>query len=135
MTTIKLFIVTAIAALALVPAAFAEPYEDGYTRGLGTTAADSQFASGAIRDNHGIPVAATSSSDFFDRLAAAHQPPREPVVDDRFRLEPPAVTTQVSATSSDRDVEWPQIGLGLIFGMALALGVYLTLTRTRQPAL
>jgi hypothetical protein len=75
------------------------------------------------------------SPDWFERVVAAHQPPREPVVDDRFRIDPTGAPTQTTATSSDRSIEWPQVGVGLVIGIALMLGLYLVVTREREPAI
>jgi hypothetical protein len=44
---------------------------------------------------------------------------------------PPASVTQVSATGSDSDVQWPQIGIGFGVGILLALGLFLALKATR----
>ena len=73
--------------------------------------------------------------DWFERIVAAHQPPREPVVDDRFRIDPTSSPTQATATSSDRSIEWPEVGIGFGVGLALMLGLYLVVTREREPAL
>ena len=61
---------------------------------------------------------------------------REPVVDDRFRIDPTAVPSTVSVTSSGREIDWPQIGIGFAIGLLLATGLYLAmrLSRTRQLA-
>jgi hypothetical protein len=80
-------------------------------------------------------LASSPSPDWFERIAAAHQPPREPVVDDRFRIDPTSYPTTVTATSSDRTVEWPQLGLGFVGGIAIMLGLYFVVTREREPAL
>lgn len=54
----------------------------------------------------------------------------EPFVDDRFRLDPTSGTEPVSVTSGS-EVEWPQLGLGLLIGIVLMLGLYFTLRGTR----
>jgi hypothetical protein len=79
-------------------------------------------------------LAKGGAPDWFERIVAAHQPPREPVVDDRFRIDPTSSPTQATATSSDRSIEWPQVGVGLVIGIALMLGLYLVVTREREPA-
>ena len=54
----------------------------------------------------------------------------EPVVDDRFRLDPTSGTQPISV-SSDDELMWPQLGLGFAIGLLLMLGLYLTLRATR----
>lgn len=76
--------------------------------------------------------AATSAPDWFERFAAAHSL-RDPVVDDRFRIDPAADSSLIAA-SSGRELEWPQIGVGLAFLIAFAIGIYLIL-RPRQRSL
>jgi hypothetical protein len=73
--------------------------------------------------------AATPAPGWLARIAAAHSV-REPVVDDRFRIDPTATEAPVATTSSD--VEWPQIGIGIAFAVALGLGVLLAIRRP-QP--
>lgn len=49
-------------------------------------------------------------------------------IDDRSEwLDPNSLPVNVSATSSDRDIEWPQIGAGLGIGIVLAIGLVLAL--------
>jgi hypothetical protein len=54
----------------------------------------------------------------------------EPVVDDRFRLDPTSGTQPISVTSDD-DLTWPQLGLGFAIGLLLMLGLYMTLRASR----
>jgi hypothetical protein len=54
----------------------------------------------------------------------------EPVVDDRFRLDPTSSTQPISVTSDD-DLTWPQLGLGFAIGLLLMFGLYMTLRATR----
>jgi hypothetical protein len=53
----------------------------------------------------------------------------EPVVDDRFRIDP--TSFQPVSVTSGNDYEWPQLGLGLALGMILMLGLFVTLRATR----
>jgi hypothetical protein len=55
--------------------------------------------------------------------------------DDHVRLDPADLPTYVTTTSG-REVEWPQIGVGLGLGMLLTLGVVLGMhfTRVRRLA-
>ena len=75
----------------------------------------------------------STSPDWFERFAAAHSI-REPVVDDRFRIDPTSSPAPVTVTSG-RELEWPQIGIGIGLGLALALGLLLAvrLTHIRPP--
>lgn len=79
-------------------------------------------------------LASSPSPDWFERVVAAHQPPRDPVVDDRFRIDPAGVPSTVTASSSDRSVQWPELGIGFLIGVAMALGLYFVVTREHEPA-
>lgn len=70
--------------------------------------------------------------DVIDRTVAAQGPTRTYVGDDRFRIDHSNVPVQVSATSSGRELEWPQIGIGFGIGIVLMLGLFLALKSTRQ---
>lgn len=48
-------------------------------------------------------------------------------VDANGRVTPPASSTPISATTSDRDVEWPQVGVGFGIGILLILGLGLAM--------
>ncbi len=50
--------------------------------------------------------------DVIERAVTARGPIRTPVGDDRFRIDHSNVPVPVSATSSGRELEWPQIGIG-----------------------
>jgi hypothetical protein len=80
-----------------------------------------------------VKQVANPAPDWFERLAAAHSITREPVVDDRFRIDPTSNPAPVSAKQG-RDIEWPQIGIGLGLGTAFVL-VLLALKATRQRPL
>jgi hypothetical protein len=54
-----------------------------------------------------------------------------PVRDDRFRIDYSEVPVPISATSSGREHEWPQIGIGFGMGVILMLGLYLAVRYTR----
>lgn len=107
--------------------------------GLGAYASSSvnavearERAFGAKRD---AQLTSTLSPDAFERAVGSHiGSVREPVVDDRFRIDPTTVPGPVTVTTSGRDIEWPQIGIGFGIGLLLAAGLYLAtrLSRTRQ---
>ena len=48
----------------------------------------------------------------------------DPVRDDRFQLDPSGIAIPTAASSSPRDIEWLQIGIGFGFGVLLALGLF-----------
>lgn len=74
--------------------------------------------------------------DWFERAAAAaSRTTRDPVVDDRFRIDHSNVPVQVSATSSGREIEWPQVGIGFGIGIVLMIGLYLAMKSTRHRPL
>ncbi|HET9438001.1 MAG TPA: hypothetical protein VFO64_07350 [Gaiellaceae bacterium] len=86
----------------------------------------------SLTAKHEAQVAATPYPDWFERAAtAAIRDNREIVVDDRFDLHPQQVPTTVTATSSGREIDAPQIGIGLGLGVLLALGLYLAVRFTR----
>ncbi len=70
-----------------------------------------------------------------ERFAAAHSP-REPVVDDRFGIDPTSSPSPVAVVPSARELEWPQIGVGLALGVLLGLGLVLAvrIVDVRPPA-
>jgi len=91
-------------------------------------------AFGAKRD---AQLGSMRSPDVVQRAIDTHtRSIREPVVDDRFRIDPTNGPVPLSVTTSGREVEWPQIGIGFGIGLLLAAGLYfaLRLTRTRQLA-
>jgi len=49
------------------------------------------------------------------------------LVFDNHRVEPVSSPTQIAATGSGREFEWPQIGVAFGIGIALMLGLFLTL--------
>jgi hypothetical protein len=80
--------------------------------------------------------AAAPTPDWFERRAAAAvRDHREPVVDDRFRIDPTSEQATVT-TSTGSALEVPQVGIGLGIALLLGIGLYLAFryTRGRQPA-
>jgi hypothetical protein len=59
-----------------------------------------------------------------------------PVRDDYFRLDTPSIAAPTSTASSGREIEWPQIGIGFVGGVLLAVALLLAvrMPRVRQPA-
>jgi len=76
-------------------------------------------------------LVAAQVPDWFERAAAtAIRDNRVPVFDDRFTIDPTSGTTPVTA-GSGREIEWPQVGIGLGIGLLLALGLFLAMRHTR----
>ena len=100
-----------------------------------TSPLDAREASfGAKRD---AQLANVPGPDAFERAVTTHQRSKPViVVDDRFRLDPNTgvETSPVQATNS-RDIEWPQVGIGLGIGLLLMIGLYVALKATRQRPL
>ena len=93
-----------------------------------------EAAFGAKRD---AQLASVPGPDAFERAVIANERSKPViVVDDRFRLTPTTgfEPTPVTVTNS-RDIEWPQVGIGLGIGVLLMIGLYLTLKATRQRPL
>lgn len=128
-----------ISFIAAVAAAFAVAAPTAAAEGqpTGTHSAEAATATTQMLDARErafqVRQIVSPASDWFERFAAAHSL-REPVVDDRFRIDPTADSAPV-ATSSARDFEWPQVGLGLLLVVAIAIGTYLIARPSRQRPL
>jgi hypothetical protein len=124
-------IVAALGALLLAAPAVADNWgADRYDDGGVTAMLDARERSFEAKQ------VATPAPDKFERFAAANST-REPVVDDRFRIEPTS-TPLPDAVPSARELEWPQIAVGLALGVLLGLGLVLAVrivdVRPRQRA-
>ena len=83
-----------------------------------------------------VQLSGGSYPDVIDRTVAAQGTTRPPVGDfDRFRIDHSNVPVPVSATSSGREIEWPQIGIVFGIGLILILGLVLAMRATRTPPL
>jgi hypothetical protein len=119
------FIAALAAALAVaVPTAAAEGQPTGSYRWATETVAQGTY-------DRGMPAIAAEKADLFTRIAAAHSL-RNPVVDDRFRIDPTADAAPVAA-SSGRNIEGPGIGIGVALLIALGLGAYLVARSRQRP--
>ncbi len=86
----------------------------------------------ALTAKYDAQIVSAPAPDWFERAAAAAvRDNREIVVDDRFGLHPQSVPSPVTVTSSGREIEWPQLGIGFGIGLVLALGLYLAVRFTR----
>jgi hypothetical protein len=91
-------------------------------------------AFGAKRD---AQLANVPGPDAFERAVIANERSKPViVVDDRFRLDPnTGVEPGPVQTTNTRDIEWPQVGIGLGIGVLLMIGLYMALRATRQRPL
>jgi hypothetical protein len=66
--------------------------------------------------------------DVVDRAVAARETTGRGIGFDNYKIEPPStVVVTGSTTSSGRELEWPQLGIGFAIGLMLALGLGLAL--------
>jgi len=65
------------------------------------------------------------------RVDTGSQSAGRSLVYDDYRLDPVNKPVQVSATGSGRELEWPQMGVAFGIGIALMLGLFLTLRLVR----
>jgi hypothetical protein len=75
--------------------------------------------------------------DAFERAVANKGPDGFVTGDDFVRIDPsdlPTITVQ-TAPSSGTEVEWPQVGIGFVIALLLALGIALTIRFNRQDPL
>src|SRR5262245_26031150 len=92
-----------------------------------------EAAFGAKRD---AQLATVPGPDAFERAVNTHQNSKPVVVvDDRFRLPNTKVEPTPVQVTNTRDIEWPQVGIGLGIGVLLMIGLYLALKATRQRPL
>jgi hypothetical protein len=148
--TISLIIGIAVVALAAVPTAFGE----GRIGSLQPTSTQPVYvdagerasvppaqAAGTYRDAFeraplvAANVVASTSSGYVDAATRSSHPlGTEGYVDAMERGVAPTQPV-VSPTSSGSEIEWPQLGIGLLIGIALALGLMLAFRTTRQRPL
>ena len=93
-----------------------------------------EAAFGAKRD---AQLAGVPGPDAFERAVITNERSKPViVVDDRFRLDPnTGVEPGPVQVTNTRDIEWPQVGIGLGIGLVLMIGLYLALKATRQRPL
>jgi len=94
---------------------------------------DAHQRSAPVGDRQGIS-AVSSYPDAFERAAFAGSAQRV-LVDSHDRIVPTSTPASMPV-SSGRDVEWPQVGIGVALGifLALGLGMAMRLTRIRRLA-
>lgn len=87
----------------------------------------------ALTAKHEAQLTSIPAPDVFERAAnAAIRDTRQIVVDDRFDLHPQNVPAPVATTSTGREIDFPQVGMGLGIGLLLALGLYLAMRFTHS---
>ena len=78
------------------------------------------------------PAGFDARSEGLNRLYGLGEYAPPVVADDRFRIDQSNVPDNtVSATSSGRDIELPQLGIGLGLVLALVIGAFLMIRHTR----
>jgi hypothetical protein len=109
---------------------------DARERSLEAGAGNGKVSSLEARERSFETTRVLSVPDAFERaVEASIRDNPTPVVDDRFRIDPTSDQSLVTV-SSGRDIELPQVGIGLGIGLILAFGLYLAMryTRGRQLA-
>lgn len=133
--TRRISFVTAVLGLALVavPVASGQGQPPGSLQDDPIVSPDAVDRAIAARES----MQTAGRSLVFDdhRTDAAQQSTGRTLVFDNYRLDATR-PEQVSATSSGREIEWPQLGIGFGLGIALLLGLMLAVrvTRTRPLA-
>jgi hypothetical protein len=148
--TPRISLIAAVFAVALVcvPTAFGDPWgsdrqnptivgsPDAVDRA--TAAKQQQLATmldareqafGTKRD---VQLGSIPYPDVTERAVSAYQRTNGFRGDDRFTIDPSSQPVPVSVTGSDRDIQWPQVGIGFGIALALLLGVFLALRSRRQ---
>jgi hypothetical protein len=124
--TPRISLITAVAAAALavgVPAAFGDNWGADRQAGLSSdTVAMLDARERSMTEKSNVQPANGTRDHFIAN-------------DNRFRVTPVSDEPPVSATGSGTDIEWPQIGLGAMFGIALALGLIVVVRTTRSREL
>lgn len=69
-------------------------------------------------------------SEGMNRLYGLGEYAAPVVADDRFRIDHSNVPEPITVTSSGRDIEFPQVGIGLAVGLMLLIGLGLVLKAT-----
>jgi len=102
-------------------------YRDAHERGVVANQSEPQWLNGlaarseGLNRKYGLGEFANTVANYRD----AHE-----------RAVPPTTgSAPVSITSSGREIEWPQIGVGFGIGIVLVLGLILGLKATRNPPL
>jgi hypothetical protein len=105
---------------------------DARERSLGAGAGNGKLSALDAREQaFQTKQVATPAPDWFERAAeAAIRDYRVPVVDDRFRIDPTSGQNPVTV-SSGRELELPEIGIGVGLLLALAIGAFLMIRHTR----
>ena len=110
---------------------------DAREQSLGAAAGNGKVSAVEARErSFATKQVLTPAPDWFERAAeTAIRDSRTPVVDDRFTIDPTSGPSPVTV-GAGREIELPQIGVGLGIGLVLAFGLFLAMryTRGRQLA-
>lgn len=111
-----------------------DPRSEGMNRlyGLGEYANPIDLRERAMVERPGTTtkepqVGFDARSDGLNRLYGLGEYAAPVVADDRFRIDHSNVPVTVSATSSGREIDIPQVGIGFGIGLVLLLGIFLAL--------
>jgi hypothetical protein len=141
--TPRISLITAVVAAALTvgaPAAFGDNWGADRQAGVSAdTAAMLDARERAQAAKFQAQLGDGPSTDAFDRAVAARivETVRPLVGDggDRFTIDGSSNPGTVAASGSGREIEWPQIGLGVLLGIVLALGLTLVVRTARSREL
>jgi hypothetical protein len=141
--TPRISLITAVVAAALTvgaPAAFGDNWGADRQAGVPSdTAAMLDARERAQAAKFQAQLGDGPSTDAFDRAVAARivETVRPLVGDggDRFTIDGSSNPVTVAASGSGREIEWPQIGFGVLLGIVLALGLMLVMRTARSREL
>ena len=104
-------------------------YLDAHERGVGANQSKPQWLNALAARSEGLNKK-YGLGEFVNTSTVANYR------DAHERAVPPTTgSAPVSITSSGREIEWPQIGVGFGIGIVLVLGLILGLKATRNPPL
>ena len=137
-------LITAVATIALfaAPAAWSESGPDAVERAVNAANRTSNVSIYPDAVERAVNAATHTSTvsvypDAFERALNTRISSLPTTIpgDNHDRIEALDTPSPVSVSSSGRDVEWPQIGIGFGMGALLALGLVLTLRLVRAREL
>lgn len=128
----------AVAAMALVPVAVAQPMSDASDRAQQATVGSYPDAiERAVFARENAARAVSTYPDVFERAVANRPTPSGALVGhvDRYEVDLPKGQVTPRVSSSGSVIEWPQLGLGFGLGIVFVLGTILAVRLTRSRAL
>jgi hypothetical protein len=108
---------------------------DARERSLGAGLGNGKVSAVEARERSFETTRVVSPPDWFERtVETSIRENPAPRVDDRFTIDPTSGQEPVTV-SSGRDIELPQIGIGVGIGLMLAFGLFLVMRHTRSRQL